>query len=100
MLRINWVDPDTLRFTDQVTGTVSIGGIGIEVQVELFGQGVYPETQAEYVQRALQLLNTAHINLVHFQEPEPEPELGPLNFPFPEPEPEPTFSLEELSEFQ
>ena len=99
MLRINWVDPDTLRFTDRVTGTVSIGGVGIEVQVELFGQGVYPENQVDYIQLAVQLLNTAHADLAFFQEPEPEPNLGPLNPPLPEPEPAP-FVIEELDEFQ
>ena len=100
MLRINWVDPDTLRYTDRVTGTVSIAGQGVDVTIELFGHQEYPVEFLDYIQLALILLNVAQIHLPsRFQEPEPEPELGPLNTFLPEPEPAP-YTLEELNEFQ
>ena len=88
MLRINWVNPNTLRHELEPTGILSVGGREIEVQIELFGSSVTETDPTQFVLRALRLLDTAHLTLVYFQEPEPEPSPEiPIPLAF-EPDPE------------
>ena len=82
MNTVDWVNPDTLRVTDEPTGTVRFEGGGIEVQVEIYGVNI-PETFEPYIQRAVQLLTS--FSITRTIEPEPEPSLIP---DLTEPEPE------------
>jgi hypothetical protein len=100
MITVYWVNPDILRRSDgrfqESEGLVVVGG---EVNVEIYGDNI-PNTIEQYIQRAVQLLNSVTVTPNVF-EPEPEPSLILDLF---EPEPEygiwPVFLPIEYSEFQ
>ena len=82
MITVDWIDPDTLRVTNEPTGTVRFEGGGIEVQVEIYGVNI-PETFESYIQRAVHLLTS--FSIARVTEPDPEPTTSLAD---PEPEPE------------
>ena len=99
MITVDWVDPDTLRVTNEPTGTVRFEGGGIEVQVEIYGVNI-PETFEPYIQRAVQLLTSFSITPNRI-EPEPEPsDIPDLAEPYPEEPIWPDFLPLDTFEFQ
>ena len=89
MFAINWVNPDTLRTTQENTGTLRIEAPGIEIQIELFAQ-LESENWRDHIDRSLQLLNSIPRDrpTLTLPEPDPEPALI-LDIPQPEFESEP-----------
>ncbi len=92
MQNLYWLHPDTHRVSETPTGLLTLQGDDIEVQIELFENGlIVPVTEvATFLNRAHQLIvYFASIWVVPEQsyEPEFEPEhIEPLAEPDPEPE--------------
>ena len=88
MLRINWVNPDTLRHSLEPTGLLGIGQGRVEIQIELLGSGGVHSDWITHVESAHRLLESVLEELGHIPEPEPEIPSG-IFIPSPfEPDPE------------
>ena len=68
---VHWVNPDTLRISEEVTGLLRFTGNGIEVNVEIYGGNV-PNTFGAYIHRTIQLFDSFPV-ITSSTEPEAEP---------------------------
>ena len=91
------MNPDTLRYSVEPTGLLSIGTGGIEVQIEVLG--AVDSDWVSYVNRASQLLESVLVEFANSTEPEPEIEPGTFIPPAYEPDPEST-TFEDQVDFQ